>query len=304
MYNTEAKTKTRKWIDPTGNTPSISNPTNIRYSINNNTRMNLFPTTCKQYGEKWIYPDLSDPVNVSRIPTDYSHTLLECLNKPGIHAWIMFADGSFGAARTLSTYEVLSKHHNLYTYFGKREVVAAGEVMVGNDKSVVYNFQSGTFMVPIAEMFEERYGLNGEKKYEDVYAPWMTQNWYLGGASAVELQNDTLIRNNTLPFEEELLKKYSNAGVTFRSFPSQKECQAHARYFSQVGKAKRKATRNAYNAHAASMARYKRPILPFHEWLKEQKREEIFVEPNAGVTLFRGEGGRRHRKTRKNRFHH
>ena len=98
-----------------------------------------------------------DLVTVAEIPTEKYNSIAEILVRPGVYTYMLFADGTFSAAKPLNPGEVLSKHKNLHRNSGGKQILLAGEIRVNPDRSVLFNFLSGTYMPHITRKFTQVY---------------------------------------------------------------------------------------------------------------------------------------------------
>ena len=276
-----------------GKTPVTLGNTNLYGHYENPRPFTNFGEKCRKYNTGFLYARETDSVDISKFPTDYSASVEECLAKPGVHCWLVLQDGAFVAARVFSEYEILSKHMDLYLRSGKIPVIAAGEVEITEDKGVLYNFLSGTFMLDIAERFAAKYT---HTQYTSFYGPWMDRLWEQAGATSVTQVDATLI--DRVPLTEEVLREYSKGGIEFKVFPTQGLCRKYSSYHSPLGKAQRKSLLEQYERGAQK-------TMTFNEWLKKTGYEPIFQEPAVNSrTVFQGgnrRGTRRKHRARKTR---
>jgi hypothetical protein len=214
-------------------------------------------------------------INQNALPHEYHTSMVSVLEKPGYYAWLLFNDGSFAAARTFSSAEILSKHGDLYMLFPK-PVVAAGECLIDDKKNVLYNYESGTFMGNIHSQFAQKYK-NSIVSYKQFYDRFISKLWMEAGATSVKLDTrfQGLIRHG-VKMNAANISKYRNAGFTVRKFKSRANCDTLDTFL------------RTYRKESANM-----PYPPpFDEWMATQSKK-VHYEP------YFSDGGSKKSKTRK-----
>ncbi len=165
-------------------------------------------------------------IKVGALPREYYTSMESILDSPGYYAWMIFIDGSFAAAKTFSNAEILSKHGDLYILTPK-PVIAAGECRIDPGRSVVYNFESGTFMKSIRNDYNDRFP-DASISYEQFYERHITPMWVAAGAKNVQMIQEFqgMIRYG-VKMNAANIRKYRNAGFTVRKFKSKKNCNTY-----------------------------------------------------------------------------
>lgn len=137
---------------------------------------------------------------VAEIRTEKYNSIAELLNHPGIYTYMLFSDNEFRAAKALNPGEILNKHKNLHRNSGAKDILLAGEIQVNPDRSVIYNFLSGTYMPSSLTKFMIAYKSNDptknkETREAETYAFFkvkMDELLTAAGATSVQY-NDTMV---------------------------------------------------------------------------------------------------------------
>jgi hypothetical protein len=136
---------------------------------------------------------------------------------PATYTWLLFMDGMFAAAKTLTRYEIRSKHYDIFGEF-RKPVVAAGEVRVNPGGLVEYNFNSGTFMKELVD----REHITSYQKYNE----YLTKMFAAAGATGV-----VYAPGSDLTFEviatPETLKRYKDIGYSLSTFKNRRDCDTY-----------------------------------------------------------------------------
>lgn len=188
------------------------------------------------YGERPTHNLLPDAM-----PKEWYRSMEEVLDHPGQYTWMLFdiPDNKplFIAAKHLTPAEIMSKHKNIQRNYNTYRIIAAGECNIDRNRNVLYNFLSGTFMIPIISKFKHTFGAN--TNYRNVYNNYVRKLWNDAGANSVTYTDETILSshmNETAPFHN-----YIKLGYTFHQFPTRQECDAY-RYKSIVGRGGRRKT--------------------------------------------------------------
>jgi hypothetical protein len=151
------------------------------------------------------------------LPFDLYTDVRKVVQTPATYTWLLFMDGMFAAAKTLTRYELRSKHYDIFGEF-RKPVVAAGEVRVNPGGLVEYNFNSGTFM---KELMEREHIMSYEK-----YNEYLTNMFRAAGATGV-----MYAPGSDLTFEviatPETLKRYSDIGYSLLTFKTRGDCDRY-----------------------------------------------------------------------------
>ncbi len=166
--------------------PPPAEPTLLPYS---NDMENSFYTFDKCFRIDGQYYHLVRPggekglVTAAAIPTEKYNSIAELLDHPGVYTYMLFEDNTFSAAKALNPGEVLSKHKNLHRNSGGKRVLLAGEILVRPNRTVIFNFISGTYMPHIARRFTQTYpGTDATTFFSNA----LRERLIAAGAAAVE----------------------------------------------------------------------------------------------------------------------
>lgn len=189
----------------------------------------------------------------TNFPTERYTTIEDLLDHPGVYTWLLYADSAnpnnvsadkFIAGKALSPGEILSKHKNLHRAIrNSAGLLLAGEVRVSEDKGVVFNFISGTYMPGIVTSYKRRRRILQTNAINEL-RDFMSEKWSAGGATAVTFDPsvsdaNTLIENNVAP---NVLDAYVREGYTLSGPYETKDACMTAFRVAEEG---RRATRNA-----------------------------------------------------------
>jgi hypothetical protein len=156
-------------------------------------------------------------LNYDDLPFDLYTDLDAVMENPGTYVWILYTDGMFAAARTLTAAELHSKHVDIYMAY-RKPIVAAGEMRVDEDNTVLYNFLSGTFMARIME--EQGLGVDEMEEYQQYFINMLEQ---AGAESIVYVPT----RNLTMEVvaDRATLERYHHLGYMIPVWNTKEECR-------------------------------------------------------------------------------
>lgn len=232
------------------------------------------------------------------IPHVMYDSMTDVMKHPGIYTWLLVKNYAgavyFVAAKTLTSSEILSKHRDLYFWAREPLVLAAGECEIRRGGHVVYNFESGTFMVDMMKSYAAQYP---ETNFNVTYTPTLNAMWSSAGAVTVHLVKHSLIRTMSDSILDSLLREYERAGYIVYKFPTERDCNVYRNW--PLIKARIQGIRDTFSRSKIDE--------PFESWLARMYPQYVdsLTEPAAPVHYF-SEGGRRLRtrvRTRTRRTH-
>ncbi len=217
------------------NGPVSGSPVRIQREVEP-TRFNRENSTfkfekCMKIADKWYYLVRPGGVNLTnntkrRLPTPVQYdTIYEMLGNPGVYTWVLTLGATrdtdrFMARKAVTPGEILSKHKNIFRNLRTEFVVLAGEALVGEGRTVTYNFISGTYMPRI----QETYRMTPSK-----LSNYMTRLFREAGASSITFDNRVNLNSSLIPLNTtlEAIQPYLNLGYTQSpAFDTFAECQA------------------------------------------------------------------------------
>ena len=151
------------------------------------------------------------------LPFDLYTDLDHVMENPGTYVWILYTDGMFAAARTLTAAELHSKHVDIFMEYNK-PVVAAGEMRVDSENTVLYNFNSGTFMARIME----RQGLGSDDlaEYQRYFVGMLEQ----AGAELIVYAPERNLTEEVIA-DRETLERYRRLGYVVFFWDTRDSCR-------------------------------------------------------------------------------
>ncbi len=225
--------------------PPPASPPRPHRNIMPLNNINIDPTfyqfdRCVHLNDRWYHVTRPSTLNrlsfnesvEAQLPKEEIASIDELLNHPGIYTWILGASkaniltDTFYARRALTPGEIISKHKNIMRNMNATShLVLAGEVQVNPDRSVDYNFLSGSFMPKVMRQQERIYGAETLNRLQ----AYMDAKWAAAGATDVRFnpsiqESSSLITGNTT---NAALEPYINLGYTLSEpFESEQQCTA------------------------------------------------------------------------------
>jgi hypothetical protein len=237
---------------------------------------------------------LKPPADVSynSLPHVFYAGIRDVLANPGVYTWMLFKDGAFVAARTLTAAELHSKHYDLYERYGQKPVVIAGEMAVDAAKNVRYNFLSGTFM---GQLLEDNPAGYDEAKFR----AYMEQVLRMEGAASVAFVPAESFVPSVVATQD-TLQRYRDLGYSVLKFDTVHDCKTYV-----VGERGRKPYMDALKRKYDAVARFSSSLPPYDVWVADMiaKEKPIFTRMKQPANYFAAGvgGGKSRRKTRKSR---
>ncbi len=175
-------------------TNSNNNIESYQFNINN-TSYN-YTTECFQNSntDNWYY--LWQTGNRRNVPKEEYTSMTELLNNKGVYTWAILhgvTDNNiiFRARRAIMPFELLSKHKNIIRNSQSNKIIAAGEAIIGPDKTVTYNFASGTYMAsptPFHKGILMKAAFAGKHNIQARLSSFMNKQWDAAGATKITFE--------------------------------------------------------------------------------------------------------------------
>jgi hypothetical protein len=144
------------------------------------------------------------------------------ISKPELCATKVINMYEFGTKHQQIMFRMLFRDKELYNELSKTykkieySLYVSGEIMCKNDKTIIYNFYSGTYKM-------KRHISLRRAKYEKAYMTFLI-NSLAPNYTNIDFQNNSLISNNVLPLNRKELARLKRHNIPMYLFNSQDEC--------------------------------------------------------------------------------
>lgn len=179
-------------------------------------------------GGPHIYLDHTGAHNTALLPKRLAFSTADLLRESGTYVWLLVKEeGRFEilGSRAFTSYEIGTKHRDLYFDAGQPTVYAAGECKVirrPQEVEVVYNLESGTYMPDIIQEFHLVTGQNNTAKA--YYKNFLDTLWAQAGATIVRFTTEPMIAKLPNTLTRSVVEAYRRAGYTPYQFNTSGEC--------------------------------------------------------------------------------
>jgi hypothetical protein len=144
--------------------------------------------------------------------------------EPGYYTWIVYSSKTekkqLVCCKALSILEIGTVHKALAYRVNAEVIHAAGEVFIGKDRKLYFNFMSGTFMRDAFSKNKRDFSPE-EMMFTLIFK--MKEPSYFGKDS--EWRSSTFFTEKDLPVSDKELESYQRFGAVVERFPTKEECE-------------------------------------------------------------------------------
>ena len=175
---------------------------------------------CYRFQDRFVKLILPERINLKQLaPIDYGEEGQE-FPPHGVYTYLFSSQGLFICIPVKNKFEIGTVHYALASTLNAERVIAAGEMRIDRDGSIVFNLLSGSYMRSFMTR-TLRGACDGQLRER---TSQMLQTQFPG--HDIRYTNETLITDESVPLTADELNRYVGMGIEVRLYRTEKECNS------------------------------------------------------------------------------